>query len=490
MPHVVSRNITIPYPIPDIRKVDINKRPFYEVDGTAFLREGVCPWITGDFTGEQIASFHNCFDKLSYLNSGSTASAIKAIPGREGSKAPVHAKLDRSGYSFIGRSYGTGGSVGFVNMSDILSPLSYSFTETGFHAQVQCTVNKTAAFRLREEKSNMGLQVYETIGDGTLPEGLDANIGFFGSTSKHFGYLSDDVFAWASAHNNRSTSWISLAAVPRNCTGENRTDCSVYGFMQLHKTQCKLDFSAKMFELDVNNIARTITVTPKEDIAWPSYANALLTQFAFEHSYISFNDGAFGGSTLGKAIRSNIGILRASRNETNVTTDTMLQGVSDFIADLVDNTLLTFWQSRYFGENETSIVDAQLARNVVVYGDAKFIWAVMALNFLIVVLCCGEAVRTRSWKDLPPLDLLDVASVAVGASAGGLDLAAHVQSMGVTRVLYRSREVAGAVKVRLTNVDGVWCSIVPDDERSGAEGDGLKLIQSSQKYRSVPDTEH
>jgi len=42
----------------------------------------------------------------------------------------------------------------------------------------------------------------------------------------------------------------------------------------------------------------------------------------------------------------------------------------------------------------------------------------------------------------------------------------------------------------LTNVDGVWCSIVPDDERSGAEGDGLKLIQSSQKYRSVPDTEH
>ncbi|KAF2800467.1 hypothetical protein K505DRAFT_1523 [Melanomma pulvis-pyrius CBS 109.77] len=452
-PNVISKNVTVPFTIPAIGTIDITENPLF---GAKEGGDGGCPWITGDFGEEKVASFHNCFNKLSLLYSAATASSINAIPGREEQKAPVHAKLDRSGYSFIGRSYGTGGSVGFANISEVLSPLSLSFVETGLEAKVECTVNKTAEFRLEKQDVDIDLEVYNAIGNGTLPEGLSANIGKFGLESTHFGYLALDLFSWASAYNNHSTSYFALAAVPDDCTDGNWTLCAGYGFAQLHHTQCRLDFAAKSFDLEVDNVARTIAVTPKETIEWPPYADVLLEQLSAEHSYISYNDGAFGGSELGKAIRSNIDILRAYRNESTVNTDIMLQGVEDFIADLMDNSLLSFSQSRYFGERkERRSVDAELARHVVVYGEAKFIYAAGVLNLTILLVCFGEAARMRGWKRLSGLDLLDMASVAVGASFGGSKLAAHVQTLGARR------DATGKVKVRLRGIVGiVGCSEV------------------------------
>jgi hypothetical protein len=492
-PNVVSKNIAIPYTIPAIGTVKLSDNPlFQDNDG----KEGSCPWITGDLASdEKIGDFHFCYDKLSLLNSAATASTINPIPGREEDKGLVHTKLDRSGYSFVGRNYGTGGSVGLFNIADVVSPLALSFDEPGLYVNVTCIRNDTAAFHLEDQHADNGLAMWDAIGSKTLPEGLDMQVGKFGTRFGLVGYIEQDLFSWASAYNNKSTSYISLAACPNSCGDGNWTACGGYGFAQLHKTQCRLDFSAKNFRLEVDNVARTIAVTPGDTVDWPKYADTLLAELAAEHTYIAYNDGAFGGSMLGKAIRSNINLLRAYRNETNVTTDIMLAGVESFVADLFDNSLLSFSQSQYFGnENERKNITATLTRNVVVYGEAKFIYATVLLNALILVIYVTEAVRSRFWAGLTDLDLLDVASVAVGASLGDTKLATRVQTLGTMSALLpgqrlAARDDAGEVKIRVRHTDGFMSQIEPADERDrnvGSEGDELTLLRK-QKYKPVAE---
>jgi hypothetical protein len=179
----------------------------------------------------------------------------------------------------------------------------------------------------------------------------------------------------------------------------------------------------------------------------------LLETLAAEHISMSQNDGSFGGSTLGKAIVSNVNILSAYRNETTVTRDTRLQAVEAFIADLMDNSLTSFSQSRYFLDTkERQTVDAMVARKVIVYGEAKYIYVNMVLNVLVLLVCLSEAVRLRFWMNVNRLGLLDIASVAIEASRGGTQLAASIQTLFV-------KQDSGVVAVRLRRMSGGLNSI-------------------------------
>lgn len=312
--------------------------------------------------------------------------------------------------------------------------------------------------------------MYADVGNATLPEHLSANYDKNATSFRHFGAIPFDMFSWASAYSPRTrTTYFALAAVPDTCGDEK--DCNHgYFFGELNQVQCQLAFTARDFRIDVDNARRTISVAPKGEIDWPTYADSLLEELAAEHNYISALDSAFGGSQLGHAIRSNVDILRAYRNQTTSNETTLLNAVEVFIADIMDNTLLTYSQSRYYGRKEQGVVTADVVRNVVVYGEAKFIYVAFALNLVVLVICVTEAVRTRFWNGLCNLDILDVASVAVSASFGGTRLAAHVQTKGLSEVLMpqkkvSAREVTGAVEVRLRNVDGTMCAIEPADEK-------------------------
>jgi hypothetical protein len=342
----------------------------------------------------------------------------------------------------------------------VLSPVSQTFAEVGLQATVGCKVNETDSFGLKVVDDKSVPRIYQTTGDRTLPEGFSI------STTTYFDYLDEDVFSWASVYNNHSTSWFAFAAMPDGCTEGNWTSCHGYGFAQLQKTQCRLGFTAKSFELSVDNVARTITVTPQNSLAWPAYADVLLETLAAEHSSISQTDGSFGGSTLGKAIVSNINILSAYRNETIVTKDTRLQAVEAFIADLMDNYLMSFSQSRYFlNPNERQTVDTMVAREVIVYGEKKYIYATLVLNLLVLLVCLGEAVSSRFWVNVNRLGLLDIASVAIEASRGETQLAASVQALPV-------KQDSGVVAVRLRRMSG-----------------GLNAIEHATKSDSLLDTD-
>jgi hypothetical protein len=131
---------------------------------------------------------------------------------------------------------------------------------TGLQATVECKVNETAAFSFEAVDDKSVPRLYKTMGNETLPEGLST------STTWYYGYLDEDMFSWASVYNNYSTSWFSFAAMRNSCTEGNWTSCHGNGFGKLQKTQCRLDFTARIFELSVDNVARTITVTPQNSI--------------------------------------------------------------------------------------------------------------------------------------------------------------------------------------------------------------------------------
>jgi hypothetical protein len=463
-PNVVLKNITIPFTVPSIGI--FNGAPKDNV---------VCPWLSGDtldLNKQQPTSFSGCKSKLSLLNSAATSSAINVVPGNKETKAPVHAKLDRAGYSFIGRSYGTGGSVGFVNISQVQTPLFHSFEETGLQAEVECIVNKTAEFRLEELFSATdGMLVFTTHGNHTLPEGLSIE------PCRQSARISADVFAWGSVYNNRSTSWFSLAAVPDICLGGETGGgggCE-YGFRQLHQTQCQLNFTARKFDVKVDNTGRTISVSPGPSIEWPSDADALLNELSSSYNDISCSAGTSGGSLLGTAIHSNINILRALRNDTSFNEETMLHSVEHFIADLTDNHLMSFVQARYFSSpEERRSVNADITKYAVVYGEAKFIYAAFVLNLSIIIICAIEALRTQFWKYISNLDFLDTASVAVGASLGGTELASHVQMLSMRP---EARDVSGAVKVRVRDVNGPTSAIeLANNHYSGVGEDNSMLL--------------
>ncbi|KAF2728675.1 hypothetical protein EJ04DRAFT_569299 [Polyplosphaeria fusca] len=491
-PTVVPNNITVPFSIPEISTVVLDENKLF--GDLSSGDDGGCPWISGQTVDNktQIGTFHTCLSRLSLLGSASSSSSIQDIPGREEDKAHVHAKIDRSGFSFIGRSYSAGAAVGLADMPEIMTPLAYTYAETGFYADVQCIFNTSSAYRLEKfDTTDNIVEVYNAIGKGTFPEGLNANWGTKANNNEsdvayqahHFGYLAVDIFDWASAYNNNRTSYFAMAAVADACDGADINTCG-YGFAKLHQMQCTVDFTARNFSVYVDAVGRTITVTPHETVEWPSYTDALLEELSAEHSQIGSNDGAFGGSQLGRALLSNMEILQAYRNESTPSNETKLQSVSDFVADLMDNTLISYSQSRFFGSRgkglERRVVDANVARNVVVYGEKKFIVAAACINFLILVVFFVEAIRTRFWGHLCNLDLLDMASVAVGGSYGGTKLAAQVQNMGSSTILLpgsrpSARDFTGAVMVRLKNINGAMSAIEPAD-RPGTNFEERELL--------------
>jgi hypothetical protein len=126
----------------------------------------------------------------------------------------------------------------------------------------------------------------------------------------------------------------------------------------------------------------------------------------------------------------------------------------------------------------------------VVYGESKFIYTALVLNVLIIVICLAEDVRSRFWSRLPDLDLLDMASVAVGASLGGSKLAEYVQSTGTSSALLpgqrlAARDAAGDVKIRLRHTDGGMSAIEPAGwSNIRTQGDEVTLL-GKQKYTSI-----
>ena len=60
----------------------------------------------------------------------------------------IYRKLDNTGYTFQGRSYGVGASVGLVELPQQDGLLNYTLVESGFMANVTCWYNRITTFHV------------------------------------------------------------------------------------------------------------------------------------------------------------------------------------------------------------------------------------------------------------------------------------------------------------------------------------------------------
>lgn len=84
-----------------------------------------------------------------FINDSSTASILDGQP-------PRFAKSGNTNYTYNGRSFGAGSSVGLNDSSTTMEPhiVSYSYNETAYCIEYQCTHNGSVTLRLREDGGN------------------------------------------------------------------------------------------------------------------------------------------------------------------------------------------------------------------------------------------------------------------------------------------------------------------------------------------------
>jgi len=171
-----------------------------------------------------------------------------------------HKKLDNSGYSFHGRSYGVGASVGLVGVSSLVSQDSnhsaqqtttrFTFEENGYISQPRCIINQTADLRFVD----LGV-INGTFSD--QPYAYAGTVNAFRGTGNlptgpWLGFTTTGIVT--------SGSTFSLAATANDTH-------YFYGLVGgefyaiLDKIQCSVTFEPATFKVDVDVLAKNITVS-------------------------------------------------------------------------------------------------------------------------------------------------------------------------------------------------------------------------------------
>ncbi|KAF8859486.1 hypothetical protein BDZ45DRAFT_801612 [Acephala macrosclerotiorum] len=99
-----------------------------------------------------------------------------------------------------------------------------------------------------------------------------------------------------------------------------------------------------------------------------------------------------------------------------------MQGVADHVASLVDNTIIALLSARFIAGKQSAPLKVQVTISAIVYGDLRYIIAVLVINILILLLYTVEAFRTCLWEGLPEEDILDISSLLVGIIEGHVKL--------------------------------------------------------------------
>ena len=318
-----------------------------------------------------------------------------------------HAKFDNTRYTYNGRSFGVGASVGLTDsaISDNPLALSYSYQENGLRTDVNCIHNSSAEFVIGAQSLT---NIYPVR--GYLPNSGDSE-----SYSEYYGHSSDAIVAIGVTPNNASTERILGIAAGAS-------------YAALNATQCTFQFIPKIFNVSVDLADHSINVTESSDGSdFPASTNltlALIRQFEL----ISNDQTSLYVSLLGDSFSSSIGSYNSSvaSNGSHALPDegaATLAGLTNSVTAMVDDLLVAYSSAQLMIMNDMASVPADVQIHAFRYGSGVYIYLSFAINIAIVLLLVEEALRTRGWRDLLYFDYTDPRSLIIGASMGGYAVA-------------------------------------------------------------------
>ena len=330
---------------------------------------------------------------------------------RDGSP-PIHRKNDNSGYSYQGRSYGLGSSIGLVDdgLNDV-STLGFSYVENGYETRVQCFTNFSAQYGLTLEYQSY----VDDLPNLYLAQGYAPN-----SPTQRMWYAqmglgaSDNIVAMDSwpGHDGTNCTDSSDPVVLVMTAGKN--------YAKLNKTQCSITLTPALFAVRVNTTSKIITVDRKPDPATDiNPAGRIACSSSRVVVQLCLINTSLYTSTLGDMFVSNIESVRSQKNtSTNDTEDTMA-GISESLTFIIDDALLAYGSAQLMIAQDSTIVTAMVDFRALRVGDRKYINAIGIFNLCIVLLFLMATLLTNGWKGLLRFNYVDVKTVVVGTSMGG-----------------------------------------------------------------------
>ncbi|KAM0279147.1 hypothetical protein ACHAO9_011810 [Fusarium lateritium] len=380
-----------------------------------------------------------------------------------------HEKLDRTGYSYVGRSYGVGSSPGLgeVHYETGRNMLGWKYQELGYNAKVNCIYNKTADFRLLTEGD------IRWAARGELP---DSDDGYEYSNYIGFGE-GNAVVAMGVAHFKDKD--VDVAPV-RKYIG-----FAAGGFYKfLHKAQCEVNFEPTRFNITVSSRGKNITVVPTNDTDVPDIdpsrwlKGTLLRQFELiandeTNLYVSTVGTAFNTSIADHRLRLEMNNTLSSRTSKNVT----LEGIENAITAMVDDMLVAYSSAQLMVGGFKDETEGFVRVTAISIGEKKFTIAAFALNMVVAALFILEAIRTRGWKGMTEFDPSDIRHVMIAASEGGGSLA----HMG-----FSNSDKLGKIQVRVGDTARGRYTLAVDGEVSPSvayENMRTESDQHSERYK-------
>ena len=200
------------------------------------------------------------------MDTASSASTIQTT----NQTRQTHAKYDNTRYSYSGRSYGVGSSVGLkgevLNLGNLAA---YSYAEAGYKAAVSCIVNQTSQFTIQYlGESAVGSGNFTGtplvfLAVGPLPNSdffpwarsypnLDLNYTHSVQIMPALGFVSKDPIV---ALTGLSANGRNILAFASNQSSGPTTD---YPF--LNGVQCDVAFTARTFNITASTDDRLINV--------------------------------------------------------------------------------------------------------------------------------------------------------------------------------------------------------------------------------------
>ncbi|KAL4994203.1 hypothetical protein BDV10DRAFT_197739 [Aspergillus recurvatus] len=357
--------------------------------------------------------------------SGSLLSSVNSASPVDGS-ARNHGKLDNTGYSYHGRSYGVGASVGLVDDSLHIIPqaTNYTYEETGLDASVTCIHNTSSLFVLD--------QLYETnlfAAHGPLPDSIPSKPEY----SVYLGRGNDSIVA------------IGVAAQPIAFTATRYMAIAAGGYYaDLNTAQCAVTFTPARFNVSVDMTGRNITVGKLAVLGSSTSTSVGITNIDPNHNMthivmrqmelIANGLTGYYRSTLGDALNASISDYRTSTTNTNTThqlpeSQIVLKGLENALISLIDDMLVAYASAQLIVGGLTAPTPAQVQISALRVGSRGYIITSAVLAGIVAILVVAEATRMRWWRELPGFDYLDNRVVVVTASRGGKGIANHIEQV-------------------------------------------------------------
>ncbi|KAI9857503.1 MAG: hypothetical protein M1813_008253 [Trichoglossum hirsutum] len=418
---------------------------------------------------------------------GSAASSVNDGP-------QLRPKNDNSNYSYIGRSFGVGSSVGLTDKkARDRYAISYQYYETGYHSSVECAYNSTSQFEILLVQPGKKEPFWETpslyLATGPGPNTTRTPSCAAGKLTDCGGVITaglggdQSIVAaawWASAESGlagdglpRPPDYVNKTRPPFSKAFTSLAAGSDY--KNLDKIQCSISMIPTNFSVDVHILKRTVTVTPQND----SLSSAGITDIepsgfiansaSSVMGFMTLTDTTLYSSVLGIMLQRNIGNVQQQHGNSKTTKADMLQGVAECVQVLIDDHLLATASAQLIIAKDFITIPSNVSTNAFSIGQRSYAIIVVALNALIILIFTAEAARNRCWQSLPKFNFTDIKSVIIASSLGGHDVGNAVSDAVNARSDWigdPSDSTAGAVEVILSLRQGVILGLAEANPKS------------------------